>query len=115
MHSVGGGELLVGAVVVVAVCGEVSLDCCCDVGEAAVALHFRNRLSASSIPAAVHRRRISPEPQFFTLRLMARKLEIIDSIGLVDRSVSISLPLIPSRVTVSVSSIPCLSDAAAPG
>ena len=50
-----------------------------------------------------------------TLRLITRTVEIIDSQGLVDWSVSLSLPVIPSRVTVSVSSIPSRSDAAAPG
>jgi hypothetical protein len=40
---------------------------------------------------------------------------IIDSIGSVDWSVRLSLPVIPSRITVSASSIPSLSDAAAPG
>jgi hypothetical protein len=58
---------------------------------------------------------MSPEVQRLTLRWMTRTVEIIDSHGLVDWSVSLSLPVIASRVTVRVYSIPSLSEAAAPG
>jgi hypothetical protein len=46
---------------------------------------------------------------------MTRTVEIIDSHGLVDWRVSLSLPVIPRRVTVRVSSISSRSEAAAPG
>ena len=58
---------------------------------------------------------ISPEDQFLTLRCVVRTVSIIDSAGFVDSSVRLSLPLIPSRITVSVSSMPSVSEQAAPG
>jgi hypothetical protein len=63
---------------------------------------FRNCRSASSMPAAVQRRAISPELQRFTLRWVRRTISIIDSHGLVDSSVRLRLPLTPKRVRVSV-------------
>jgi hypothetical protein len=58
---------------------------------------------------------VSPEPQFFTLRWVRRTVSIIDSHALVDSSVRRSLLLIPSLITVSVSSMPSRSELAAPG
>jgi hypothetical protein len=58
---------------------------------------------------------ISPELQFLTLRWITRTVEIIDSHGLVDCRTSLSLPVIPSRVTVRVCAMPSRSEAAAPG
>ena len=76
---------------------------------------LRNWRSASSMPAAVQRRHMSPFCQRLTLRLMRRTVSIIDSHGFVDASVRLSRPRTPRRVTVSVSSMPSRSDAAAPG
>ena len=45
---------------------------------------LRNCFSASSIPAAVQRRPISPEDQCLTLRWVVRTVSIIDSHGFVD-------------------------------
>jgi hypothetical protein len=67
------------------------------------------------MPAAVQRRHMSPDCQRFTLREVRRTVSIIDSHGFVDCSVRLSDPLIPSRVTVSVSVMPSRSEAAAPG
>src|SRR5262249_21328355 len=67
------------------------------------------------MPAVVQRSAVSPELQFLTLRLIARTVGIIDSHGLVVCRVRLSLPVVPRRVTVSVSSIPSLSEPAAPG
>ena len=64
--------------------------------------------------AAVHRRPISPEDQCLTLRWVVRTVSIIDSHGLVDSRVRRSLPLIPSRITVSVSGMPSRNEPAAP-
>jgi hypothetical protein len=50
-----------------------------------------------------------------TLRELRRTHSIIDSQGLVDSRVRFNAPRTPSRVTVSVSGIPSLSEAAAPG
>jgi hypothetical protein len=50
-----------------------------------------------------------------TLRLVRRTVSSIDSHGFVDCSVLRSAPRTPSRVTVSVSSRPSRSDAAATG
>ncbi len=75
----------------------------------------RNWRSASSIPAAVQRRAISPDCQRLTFLLVRRTHSIIDSIGLVEASVRASGPLIPRRVRVSVSAIPSRREAAARG
>jgi hypothetical protein len=58
---------------------------------------------------------MSPDCQCLTLRELRRTHSIIDSHGFVDSSVHFSAPLIPSRVTVTVSSSPSRSDAAALG
>jgi hypothetical protein len=50
-----------------------------------------------------------------TLRLVVRAMEIIDSIGLEVVNVRARVPVMPSRVTVNISSRPSRSDAAAPG
>ena len=76
---------------------------------------LRNWASASSMPAAVQRGRLSPFCQRLTLRATRRTVSIIDSHGFVEASVRLSRPRTPSRVTVSVSSMPSRSDAAAPG
>src|SRR3954451_896086 len=76
---------------------------------------FRNCRSASSMPAAVQRSAISPDDHRFTLRWVRRTISIIDSQGLVLSSVRLSEPLTPSRVSVSVSSMPSRSEPAAPG
>ncbi len=76
---------------------------------------LRNCRSASSMPAAVQRSAISPDDQRLTLRCVRRTISIIDSHGFVDSSVRFSLPRTPSRVSVSVSSIPSRSEPAAPG
>jgi hypothetical protein len=47
---------------------------------------LRKWRSASSIPAAVQRRHMSPFCQRLTLRDVARQMAIIDSIGFVDDS-----------------------------
>jgi hypothetical protein len=44
-------------------------------------------LAASSMPAAVQRRHMSPLCQRLTLRLVARQMPIIDSIGFVEDKV----------------------------
>jgi len=63
----------------------------------------RNCCSAWSIPAAVHRLRMSPSRQRLTLRWVGRTISIIDSMGLVEESVLARLPVIARRVSVSVS------------
>ncbi len=75
----------------------------------------RNWRSASSIPAAVQRRAISPDCQRLTFLLVRRTHSIIDSIRVVDARVRFRDPLIPRRVRVSVSAIPSRREAAAPG
>ncbi len=67
---------------------------------------LRNWVSASSIPAAVQRRHMSPDCQRFTLRDVRRTMSIIDSIGFVEDSVFFRRPRIPRRVSVRVSSSP---------
>ncbi len=67
------------------------------------------------MPAAVQRRHMSPFCQRLTLRATRRTVSIIDSDGFVEASVRFRRPRTPSRVTVSVSSMPSLSEAAAPG
>src|SRR3954454_19702220 len=67
---------------------------------------LRNWRSASSMPAAVQRRHMSPFCQRLTLRLVRRTVSIIDSQGLVEASVRLSRPRTLSRVTVNVSSRP---------
>ena len=64
----------------------------------------RNCCSATSMPAAVQRLRMSPSCQRFTLRWVWRTISIMLSHGFVEQSVVASLPLIPSRISVSVSS-----------
>ena len=76
---------------------------------------LRNWRSASSIPAAVQRRAISPELQRLTLRAERRTHSIIDSIGFVEASVRRSEPVMPRRVRMSVSAIPSRKEEAAPG
>src|SRR5215210_501443 len=76
---------------------------------------LRNWRSASSMPAAVQRRHISPEDQRFTLRDERRTHSIMDSQGFVEERVALSAPETPRRFTVSVSASPSRSDAAAPG
>ena len=71
---------------------ESSFDRDREAGEVEVADHLAELLSASSIPAAVHRSPISPEDQCLTLRCVVRTQSIIDSHGLVDSSVRRSLP-----------------------
>ncbi len=56
-----------------------------------------------------------PSRQRVTLRLVVRAIEIIDSIGLEVVRVLASRPLIPSLLTVNISSSPSRSDAAALG
>ena len=56
-----------------------------------------NWRSASSMPAAVQRKHISPDCQCLTLRALRRTHSIIDSHGLVKASVFFSLPRIPRR------------------
>src|ERR1035437_9637305 len=58
---------------------------------------------------------MSPSCQRLTLRWVWRTISIIDSIGFVEDSVLASRPVIPSRISVSVSAKPSLSDAAASG
>ena len=53
---------------------------------------LRNWCSASSMPAAVQRRHMSPFCQRLTLRLMRRTVSIIDSHGFVEASVRLSRP-----------------------
>src|SRR3954466_5456791 len=84
-------------------------------GQSVWPMILRNWRSASSMPAAVHRRHMSPFCQRLTLRLVRRTVSIIDSHGLGDASVRLSWPATPSLVIVSVSAMPSRSDAAAPG
>ena len=70
--------------------GQISLDRDGELGEVAVPDDAPERRSASSIPAAVQRRHISPERQRLTLRLVRRTHSIIDSQGLVEASVVFS-------------------------
>ena len=65
--------------------------------------------------AAVQRLRMSPSCQRLTLRWVWRTISIIDSIGLVEDSVFESWPVIPRRISVSVSGSPSRSDAPASG
>src|SRR5919201_2554095 len=52
---------------------------------------FRNCRSASSMPAAVQRRVISPELQRFTLRWVRRTISIIDShVGRLERALEVA-------------------------
>ena len=94
---------------------DVALDSDGEVGEVGVADDAAGLLLASSMPAAVQRRHMSPFCQRLTLRLVRRTVSIIDSQGFVEASVRLSRPRTPSRVTVSVSSMPSLREAAAPG
>src|ERR687887_442544 len=70
---------------------------------------LRNWASASSMPAGVQRRHMSPLCQCLTLRLTRRTVSIIDSHGFVEASMRLSRPRTPRRVTVSVSSMPSRS------
>lgn len=74
----------------------------------------RNWFSASSIPAAVQRGRMSPDCQDFTFRCVWRTISIIDSQVFVELSVFAS-PESPRRVRVRVSSSPSRSERAASG
>src|SRR4051795_12691201 len=76
---------------------------------------LRNCCSATSMPAAVQRLRMSPSCQRFTLRCVLRTISIIDSQGFVEHSVLASCPSIPRRVSVSVSAMPSRSEPAASG
>ena len=67
------------------------------------------------MPAAAQRNTISPSRQRFTVDACSRTISIIDSIGFVENTVFNNGPRTPSLVTVSVSSRPSRSDAAAPG
>src|SRR5439155_23731681 len=67
------------------------------------------------MPAAVQRSTICPSRQRVTLRLVVRAMEIIDSIGLEVVNVRARLPVMPSLVTVNISSRPSRRLAAAPG
>jgi hypothetical protein len=64
---------------------ESPLDRDCELRELGVADGLAELLSASSIPAAVHRSPISPEDQCSKLRCVVRTQSSIDSQGLVDR------------------------------
>src|SRR5438094_10534998 len=75
----------------------------------------RNWLVASTMPAAHQRSAICPSRQRLTFVQWLRQMEIIDSIGLVERNVRARVGGTPSRSTVSVSGRPSRSDAAAPG
>src|SRR3974377_1152528 len=66
----------------------------------------RNCCSATSIPAAVQRLRMSPSRQRLTLRWVYRTISIIDSQQFVEHSVLASCPPIPRRIRVGGSSIP---------
>ena len=66
----------------------------------------RNCCSATSIPAAVQRLRVSPSCQRFTLRWVRRTISIMLSHGFVEHSVFASPPVIASRISVSVSGHP---------
>src|SRR3954447_10108429 len=57
---------------------------------------LRNWVSASSMPAAVQRRHMSPFCQRLTLRLTRRTVSIIDSHGFVEASVRLSRPRTPT-------------------
>ena len=50
---------------------------------------------------------ISPSRQCFTLRMMVRAIQIIDSTALVQVSISVNLPPTPRRRKVNISSRPC--------
>jgi hypothetical protein len=56
---------------------------------------LRNWRSASSMPAAIHLRHMSPLDQCFTLCEVRRQISIIDSIGFVEDSVRQELPIDP--------------------
>jgi hypothetical protein len=73
---------------VLALAGEVAVfDRDHKLGQVAAADDPAERASATSIPAAVQRLRISPSRQNFTLRCVWRTISIIDSHGFVDASV----------------------------
>lgn len=71
--------------------------------------------SASSMPAAVQRIRMSPPFQRFTLPCVLRTISIIDSQGLVEARVRRRRSEAPRRCTVTVSSSPSRKEAAALG
>jgi len=108
--STGGAQYLSGAVKDM-VTGSAAL---ASFARSACPITRRNCRSASSIPAAVQRSAMSPDCQCLTLRELRRTHSIIGSHGLV-ASVRFSAPLIPRRGTVTFSSRPSRSDAAAPG
>ena len=77
---------------------------------------LRNCCSATSMPAAVQRLRMSPSRQRFTLRWVWRTISIIDSIGLVEHErLGEAARRSRARISVSVSSIPSRSEPAASG
>jgi hypothetical protein len=67
------------------------------------------------MPAAHQRRASRPSRQRLTLVAWLRQMEIIDSIGLVERSVRARVGGTPNCRTVGVSCRPSRSEAAAPG
>jgi hypothetical protein len=95
--------------------GDVGFDGDRECGEVFVADDLADWRSASSMPAAVQRRHMSPFCQRLTLRLVARQIAIIDSIGFVEDNVFQSCSWTPRRYNVTVSARPSRSDAAAPG
>src|SRR5207244_2422897 len=92
----------------------VAFDCDDECGEAAVADDASKLLLCFEHAGGGPAQR-SPEDQRLTLRWVRRTISSIDSQGLVDASVRFSEPVTPSRVSVSVSSIPSRSELAAPG
>ncbi len=75
----------------------------------------RNWHFASAMPAAHQRSAIWPSLQRFTLVAWSLPISIIDSMGLVERSVRARVGGTPRRLTVRVSARPSRSDPAAPG
>ena len=67
------------------------------------------------MPAATHRFFISPPVQCFTLCMVVRATEIIDSMALVQVNISASEPPMPRRRTANMSSRPSSKLAAASG
>ena len=83
-----------------------------------MSLQPRRRLnprSVLSIPAAAHRLTIVPSCERFTLRVVVRPTEIIDSIGFVLVSVRARRSETPRQRTVNISSSPSRKLAAASG
>ena len=95
--------------------GDVALDGDDEASELRVADDAAKLALGLEHPGGHPRRHMSPFCQRLTLRAVRRTHSSIDSHGLVEASVALSAPRTPSRVTVSVSSRPSRSDAAAPG